>query len=622
MPDCGLNEKQMLALHHGEGPAIVFAGPGSGKTTVLTKRTAHLILERGISPASILVITYTKAAALSMQHRFFTEMKGMSPPVTFGTFHAVFYQILRSRYHFKADCLLSDGGKRILLSHILKQFHMEWDIGEQLLACISLQKNGRTTLPLPEQVSREQFEEISRLYAARTAALGKLDFDDMLTKCRTLLTEDAQERSRWQRRFSYLLADEFQDCNAIQYELLGLLAEPERNLFVVGDDDQSIYGFRGAAPGIMRRFLRDYPDAQRYLLTENYRSAGGIVDAAGRVISQNKDRVPKQCTACGSNQRSPAQIRVRAFPDKGTQYAYLVAQIKENGAIPFRENAVLCRTNTGLAAVQEILEREKIPYIGGNKRESLYQSFFAEDLRCYLAMAAGDCRREKVLCVINHPERGIGREGMGEGQISLTALSQSYEACGQRREADRIRELASQLEKMRKMSPYLAIGMVRKAVGYDRYLSERAGKNRLLYEEWVRGVSCLQEEAKQFARLEDWLSYMEAQKRTQPSGGAICGGGGDGVRLMTLHASKGLEFSRVFIPDVNEGNIPYGRMISDETAEEERRLFYVGMTRAKTALQLLCVQGTNASGQPSRFLKPLADWWDQSSESSSNSSNS
>lgn len=622
MPDCGLNEKQMLALHHGEGPAIVFAGPGSGKTTVLTKRTAHLILERGISPASILVITYTKAAALSMQHRFFTEMKGMSPPVTFGTFHAVFYQILRSRYHFKADCLLSDGGKRILLSHILKQFHMEWDIGEQLLACISLQKNGRTTLPLPEQVSREQFEEISRLYAARTAALGKLDFDDMLTKCRTLLTEDAQERSRWQRRFSYLLADEFQDCNAIQYELLGLLAEQERNLFVVGDDDQSIYGFRGAAPDIMRRFLRDYPDAQRYLLTENYRSAGGIVDAAGRVISQNKDRVPKQCTACGSNQRSPAQIKVRTFPDKGAQYAYLAAQIKENGAIPFRENAVLCRTNAGLAAVQGILEREKIPCIGGNRRESLHQSFFAEDLRCYLAMAAGDCRREKVLCVINHPERGIGREGMGEGQISLMALSQSYEACGQRREADRIRELASQLEKMRKMSPYLAIGMVRKAVGYDRYLSERAGKNRLLYEEWLRGVSCLQEEAKQFARLEDWLSYMEAQKRTQPSCGAPCGGGGDGVRLMTLHAAKGLEFSRVFIPDVNEANIPYGRMISDETAEEERRLFYVGMTRAKTALQLLCVQGTNASGQPSRFLKPLADWWDQSSESSSNSSNS
>lgn len=620
MPDCGLNERQMLALHHGEGPAIVFAGPGSGKTTVLTKRTAHLILERGISPASILVITYTKAAALSMQHRFFAEMKGMSHPVTFGTFHAVFYQILRSRYHFKADCLLSDGGKRILLSHILKQFHMEWDIGEQLLACISLQKNGRTTLPLPEQVSREQFEEISRLYAARTAALGKLDFDDMLTKCRTLLTEDVQERSRWQRRFSYLLADEFQDCNLIQYELLGLLAEPERNLFVVGDDDQSIYGFRGAAPDIMRRFLRDYPDAQRYLLTENYRSAGEIVDAAGRVISQNKDRVPKQCTANGSNLRRHAQIRVRAFPDKGAQYAYLAGQIKENESIPFRENAILCRTNAGLAAVQGILEREKIPCIGGNRREGLYQTFFAEDLRCYLAMAMGDCRRGTILCVINHPERGIGREGMEEGQVSLTALAQSYEACGQRREADRLRKLASQLKQVSKMSPYLAIGMVRKVVGYDRYLRERAGKNRLLYEEWERGVGLLQEEAKQFVRIEDWISYMGSQKRMQPPGRVSWEG--DGVRLMTLHAAKGLEFSRVFIPDVNEGNIPYGRMLSDETAEEERRLFYVGMTRAKTALQLLCVQGTNASGQPSRFLKPLADWWDQSSESSSNSSNS
>ena len=170
------------------------------------------------------------------------------------------------------------------------------------------------------------------------------------------------------------------------------------------------------------------------------------------------------------------------------------------------------------------------------------------------------------------------------------------------------------------MSPYLAIGMVRKVVGYDRYLRERAGKNRLLYEEWERGVGLLQEEAKQFVRIEDWISYMGSQKRMQPPGRVSWEG--DGVRLMTLHAAKGLEFSRVFIPDVNEGNIPYGRMLSDETAEEERRLFYVGMTRAKTALQLLCVQGTNASGQPSRFLKPLADWWDQSSESSSNSSNS
>lgn len=619
MPELLLNEKQRLALHHGKGPAVVFAGPGSGKTTVLTGRVSNLIREQGVSPASILVITYTKAAALSMQQRFLSGWQNMTPPVTFGTFHAVFFQILRSHYPLRADCLLSDSGRRILLFRVMKKLNMEWEEGEQLLTCISLQKNGKEKLPLPEWISEEQFQILSRTYAAQTAAMGKLDFDDMLVKCKLLFEKHADVRREWQARFSYLLADEFQDCNQIQYTLLKMLAAPENNLFVVGDDDQAIYGFRGASPGIMQQFQRDYPEAALFFLTENYRSTDTLVDVAGRVISKNRYRIEKHCTACRQNAGKATVLRVRAFSDRQQQYRYLAEQLKENKG---SETAVLCRTNAELAKIRAVLEREQIPCICRNNEESLYERFYVLDLCSYLELAAGHCGRDKFLRILNRPARGLVREGIPEGEVSLKELAACYECCGQRSQARKLTQLAEQIKRMENMSPYLAIRMVRSAIGYDVYLKQKAGEDAAQYLQWEADLDRIQNEAKTFSKLRDWLVFAEGQRNTSGKSSKKPTTCGKGVRLMTLHESKGLEFHTVMIPSLNEGNIPYGKMLSGEKEEEERRLFYVGITRAKTALQLLYVKNTNASGQPSRFLSVFGQYEDSFSESSISSSNS
>lgn len=620
MSDFLLNEKQKLALHHGRGPAVVFAGPGSGKTTVLTGRVGNLIREYGVSPASILVITYTKAAALSMQQRFLSGWRSMTPPVTFGTFHAVFFQILRSHYPLRADCLLSDNGRRILLFQVMKKLNMEWEEGEQLLSCISLQKNGRETLPLPEGISPEQFQRLSQAYAKQASAMGKLDFDDMLLKCRILFEKHPDVRREWQARFSYLLADEFQDCNQMQYMLLKMLAAPEDNLFVVGDDDQAIYGFRGASPGIMQQFQRDYPQAALFFLTENYRSTDKLVDVAGRVISQNRYRMEKHCTASRQNEGKPTVLLVRSFSERQQQYHYLAEQLKDNPRNS--ETAILCRTNAEIVRIRAVLEREQIPCICKKAEESLYERFYAQDVCSYLELAAGHCGREKLLRILNRPERGLAREGIPEGKVSLEELASCYERCGQKPQAQRLVLLAGQMKKMEKMSPYLAIRMVRSVIGYDAYLKQKAGADVSLYLQWEAELDRIQNEAKTFSGLRDWLAFAEGQRNAPEKRTGKPGFNGKGVRLMTLHESKGLEFHTVLIPSLNEGNIPYGKMLSREKEEEERRLFYVGITRAKTALQLLYVKNTNASGQPSRFLSVFGQYEDHSSDSSISSSNS
>lgn len=620
MSDLLLNEKQRLALQHGEGPAVVFAGPGSGKTTVLTERIGYLIREKGVSPASILVLTYTKAAALSMQRRFLDSGQRENRPVTFGTFHAVFFQILRSYYPFQTDCLLSDSGRQILLFQVMQKLHMEYEAGEQLLACISLQKSGREILPLPDGISEEQFRKLSRAYAEQTAAMGKLDFDDMLLRCKALLEGRQDIRRQWQERFLYLLADEFQDCNRIQYELLRILAAPEHNLFVVGDDDQAIYGFRGASPGIMQQPGKDYPGCAFYFLTENYRSTGQLVEAAGKVISQNRDRMEKRCTASADKAGKPGRIMVRAFAERQQQYHYLAEQLKKGKAE--QETAVLCRTNAELFKIRTLLEREHIPCICKGKEESLYEHFYALDLDSYLKLAADLCRREDFLRILNRPERGLIREGIPAGRVSLEKLACCYEGCGQKPQAEKIRLLDTFAGRMKKMSPYLAIRMVRSVIGYDGYLKQRAGEEQELYRKWEADLDKLQDSAKSFSQIRDWLAFTEGQRSGKRGGEKEQKGCGKGVRLMTLHESKGLEFHTVLIPSLNEGNLPYGRLLSREQEEEERRLFYVGITRAKNILQLLYVKSTNAAGLPSRFLSSFRQWEDQDSGSSISSSNS
>ncbi|MBQ9134696.1 MAG: ATP-dependent helicase [Lachnospiraceae bacterium] len=622
-----LNKAQKEALFHHKGPAMILAGPGSGKTTVLTGRVRYLTEQLHIPPSSILVLTYTKAAACSMQERFIRETAGKICPVVFGTFHAVCYQILKEQYQLKHDCLLSEQEKLQIIKSLLKQYKQKADTeeAEWLLGFISIRKNSLNQKEeaglkkdygyrLPETKMQEGlngeentdkalFELMYQDYKRKCEQLGKLDFDDILLKCFLLFRERKDVLLKWQKRFPYILVDEFQDCNDLQFAVLKLLAGESANLFVVGDDDQSIYGFRGANPDIMRQFAEDYPQAAKIRLEANYRSRAEIVKASNRVIAENKKRFSKNMYAAGeAGEKINSPVQVLAFTDKKAQEEYIFSRVRQlTQKIPYKDMAVIFRTNKEAELFSYGLEEMRIPYTLKGYRKSKYAHFFAYDMAAYLKASQivrngnTSIPRKLALVIANKPDRGIMREWLQEESMEL--VSPVADAVFEKSCLQMYRQLC----RIGTMSPWAAISYIRKVTGYDKWLLQKANGDRDKYEEWKRVADFIHGEAKRFERIEDWLLYAEREssKTEGPSEDK-------GIKLMTMHGAKGLEFSYVCIPNVNQGCIPHGKMLSQETLEEERRLFYVGMTRAKTALDILYLTGTGECPKlPSAFLNPL-----------------
>ncbi len=618
-----LNEAQIKALMHHKGPACVLAGPGSGKTTVLTGRVKNLITRHHVTPSSILVITYTKAAALSMRQRFIRENNGEVQPVVFGTFHAICYQILKHQYHLKKNCLLSEQEKIKIIKSLFSENkqNTETENAEVLLGCISMHKNGMGTeqLPLPTSVTTNDFETLYHAYVHKCMVLGKMDFDDMLLRCLNLFMEREDVLKEWQKRFSYILVDEFQDCDRTQFAILRLLAGEDANLFVVGDDDQSIYGFRGATPGIMNTFAEMYPQAPKIYLEANYRSSRDIVEASNAVIRENTERFPKVMYAAKADTEESVVLEnkgvtLKDFTDKEAQAAYICERIKALSAtVSYRDMAIICRTNREIMLMIPGLEESGIPYTLKGNLKSKYAHFTVRDIVAYLQAATGGMERNLFLIFMNKPMRGIDREYLKEGVVHPEELAQSYRIEGKMEIADNIVKLQKHLNRIKEMSPWAAISYIRKMIGYDTWLMQKAGDDADKREEWMVLLDAVHREAKNYATLEEWIAFVHRESVKNAESATK-----DGVQLMTMHGAKGLEFSYVCLPDVNEGVIPHGKMITLQTREEERRLFYVGMTRAKEALDILYLTGTKEYPKlPSSFLNPLFKIY-----SSTNSSNS
>lgn len=627
-----LNTKQKQAVTTIRGPMLCLAGPGSGKTFTLVCRLRFLIEKHFIPPDSILVITYSKAAALSMQQRFNRAMKGEFLPVVFGTFHALCYHILKQQYLFKQDSLLSYSERiqtiRSIMQSIPAQSPDE-EMYDTILGCISLYKNGKCPeeFSLPMNLNREEFTKIYEEYCRRNRRKGKLDFDDMLFLCLELFQKEPTVLSYWQKRFSYILVDEFQDCNRIQYEIVKKLAAPENNLFVVGDDDQSIYGFRGASPDILQLFLRDFPSAVQILLGGNYRSRPEIIEAADKVILENEGRMKKTLYAAGNVEllagREP--VRIKSFEEHRMQFAYLAEQLKLlHIQIPWEEMAVIFRTNREMEVLRPFLFQENIPCRIRGSTKNPYTHFIVQDILAYLRFAMGEHSRKLFLQIMAKPERGIGRELLWEENVDFDKLAEELEMRHKKEEAKVFRRLSSQFGKLNKMSPYLAIQFIRNAMGYERWLRGRAGEEVSTYEEWKERLDELQQSARSFVGIGEWISFIEQKKEEmEHTEHGQAKETERGVNLLTLHGSKGLEFTYVCLPNLNEGKLPCTKQLEKAAIEEERRLFYVGMTRAKKALELLYLTGTKERPrQPSRFLKPLLTAENYSFSSESNSSNS
>lgn len=611
-----LNAAQREAVLWEGGPLLVLAGPGSGKTHTIIERIFFL-LEQGAAPEQLLVLTFTREAAASMQRRFQQSAKGVCP-VSFGTFHSVFYHILNESQVLRSSRFLNNSEKKKMILSVLKKYQSDSGAGAletlredagMLLSAISYYKN---TACMEEAVKKappdwqREFTEIYRDYEALAAKEKVLDYDDILFLTRRLLLENRGVRTRWQERFPYLLIDEFQDINPIQYEIVRLLSAPPHHLFAVGDDDQSIYGFRGSAPACLKRFVEDF-HARQILLNVNYRSTKEIVDASLRVISESSNRFEKQLQAA-QRERKQGKVTLLPFPGKEQEQDYLVQRLREllqTGEVP--EAAVLFRTNAAMQSFASALRREKLPYSMKEQGKSIYEHFIVMDIMAYLLLAEGREEREYLLRIINRPCRFISREEVEGGGNASAGMQQ----------------LQRQLQSMRRLPPRLGISYVLKAVGYERYLRRMSADNPGQWEEWQEILEWLSADAGHYERASRWYEeqklYTEAVEKRREAAGERRGEDAAPIRLMTVHASKGLEFDTVLIPDCNEGVFPYGRMPDTEQSEEERRLLYVAMTRAKRNLELLYLTGTkNSPRLPSRFLNPLL----YSSSSSTSSSNS
>ena len=607
-----LNHAQTEAVAHNKGPCMVLAGPGSGKTLTIAKRIEYLIMKHKVRPEEILVITFTKYAAWEMKNRTRSICGPSSYAVTFGTFHGIYYGILKWAYRLNQSNLLSDEEKYRILREILPgidwdqepEADEEKDYLQELAIEIGNVKNNCMDIEEYEPVkyTTEKFRKLYRTYEETKKKYRKIDFEDMLIQCRDLFMKRPDILKKWQEKFQYILVDEFQDVNQAQYDVVRMLAAPQDNLFVVGDDDQSVYGFRGAKPGIMMEFMKDYPKARQILLDVNYRSSGYIVKGALRVIGNNKIRFEKKIEAF----RKPDEtVHVQEVKDPVQEAEYVLERIREyrEKGVSYTEMAVLYRTNVDARAMSELMTEYQIPFVMKEHLNNIYEHFIALDMISYLRLSQGEYDRKYFLQIANRPNRYLTRESMKTGNVSYESLRRYY------RDKDWMVDRIDQLEWDMKMicdkTPYAAIQYIRKRMGYDEFLKEYAAYRKISSEDLFAVLEEIWQNSKGYGTIKEWFEHIEIYGKMLKEQNKK-NGEKEGVNLMTMHAAKGLEFDTVFVIEANEGSCPYKKATTDEEIEEERRLFYVAMTRAKRKLVISYVKEKNGKDLlPSRFVSEL-----------------
>ena len=614
------NKAQMTALEHRDGPMMVLAGPGSGKTTVITHRIKRL-LEAGVDPSGILVITFTKAAAAEMKERFLrlareederrkqagqkawglhrpqgagSSLEAAGSRMSFGTFHSVFYHILKWAYRFPAGNVISGEEKRQYFKKFLDESGMEVEDEAEFISSIineiSYVKGERLDLKYyySQNCPEEWFKKLYDGYDEMLEQTGKIDFDDMLVMCHELFTKRKDILAAWQKKFKYILVDEFQDINLLQYQVVRMLALPENNLFIVGDDDQSIYRFRGAKPEIMLGFEKDFPGTKRVLLGTNYRSTKEIVETSLKLIGHNKVRFEKKLEPFRGSGR-PVDFRV--FDNPGHEMDTVAQSIRayHDAGYAWNEIAVLFRTGANSGLMAERLMGYNIPFQLRDVIPNLYSHWIAKDLFAYMEIAAGSRKRSDFYRIMNRPNRYFSRDAFDTPTVSFDRLKSFY----QDRDwmEDRICDLEADLRAMSRLKPVAAVNYIRKVIGYDDYLRSYAEFRRMKPEELFETADKLAESAAEFETFEAWkehaVRYEEELKKQNLEETREAK---DRVTLSTMHSAKGLEYPVVFVVDVNEGIVPHHKAGLPADIEEERRLFYVALTRAKDRLHVAAVR--------------------------------
>ncbi len=617
---------------------LVLAGPGSGKTAVITQRIRYLVEERHITPSDILTITFTKAAALEMKQRACQICRGAENAV-FGTFHSVFFQIIRSSSKFQNYSIMTEQQKLQILRPLLKGKKLDCvqmsSFCEQFLSDLSFYKNtGREReekagqkQAVQKQAEQKQagqnqaeqikLHELRQAYEQCCRKRWLLDFDDILIYCHRLLMEDSGMRGRWQSRFRYILIDEFQDINDVQYQIIKLLSANYENLFVVGDDDQAIYSFRGADPSYMHRFLEDYPKSRQVNLNINYRCGDRILALAARSIAHNKYRFEKEIKAGNSGEN---RVIATCFQNRAEELSFLTEEIMTHRNEGL--TAILVRTNRMAEQVAEACFRRQIPYQMREKKQDFYAQKCVVEVLSVIRFVAEGRNRSDFMAFMNKPVRYINREMLQKETVDLWAL---LEECREDPEQYRIiQKLQQDLAMVEMLDPFGAISYIRKVMQYDCCLSpgETGEKEKEILDE-------LLERCREFHSHTAFLAHIAAYRSKLEQEGVRMRSGTDPdktdqnpVRIMTYHGSKGLEFDTVFLPFLNSGDVPHGRNLSSMELEEERRLFYVAVTRAKKTLYLSCEGMVQGENRQSVFWAELKDYLEPLELSSISSSNS
>ena len=612
-----LNRGQDEAIKHGNGPCMVLAPPGSGKTLIVTERTRYLIEESGVRPDQILVITFTRYAAREMKERFERLTAGKNYPVTFGTFHSIFYGILKCAYGIGANNLMSEKESSVLLQEVLGQTDIEStpevedeeELVRELLREVGMVKNGLYHLKdfHSKYLTQDEFAEVFRSYEHQKKELKKFDFDDMLVQCYALFRKKPEILQGWQKRFQYILIDEFQDINRVQYEVIRMLAAPRYNLFVVGDDDQSIYGFRGAKPELMLYMKQEFPSLRTISLTVNYRSTEFITGAAARVILHNDTRFYKRVQSFRGRGQN---VHVQEVLDEQEEAQYVTEEIQKklDQGIKPGEIAVLFRAAVQARMISEILSEHRIPFEMRDYVTNFYRHFIVKDMMAYLQLAAGKRDRSLFLTICNRPLRYLARNSMENRQVNFEDLRKFY--CDKDWMLDIIDQFDVDVRMMKNMAPYAAIQYIRKKIGYDDFLKEYAEKHQISWKQLMDVMAELEERSKNFKSYDEWeihiAKYTQELEEQQAKARKIKGERENKVQLMTIHSAKGLEFEDVFVIHANEGEIPHQKAEKKDEIEEERRLFYVALTRAKNNLCISYITQKNGNSiKPSRFVEEL-----------------
>lgn len=634
-----LNPPQMQAVLHTDGPVMIIAGAGSGKTRVLTFRIANIV-HKGVDPFNILALTFTNKAAKEMRNRIEKLVGGNARNLWMGTFHSVFARILRQeaeRIGYPSNFTIYDSDdSKSLIKAILKEMNIDDKMYKPnlVLGRISMAKNNLITtkdyfqneelINQDKASNRGKFADIYLAYTTRCFKAGAMDFDDILVNTHMVFKHHADILNKWQHKFKYILVDEYQDTNHVQYMITKKLAAVTQNICVVGDDAQSIYAFRGANIQNILNFERDYPDVSTYKLEQNYRSTQIIVNAASNVIKNNKKQLEKKVWTANEEGDKIKVTRNASENDEGKRVAEYIFEDKQNEHLPNKAFAILYRTNAQSRAMEEALRRQGIDYriYGGT---SFYQRKEVKDLLSYLRFVINPNDEEALKRIINYPARGIGDTSLNRliylsGQQNMGL----WEVIKNIRSFPEIGNGGPKIENFGMMiQGFVKMTETTNAFDLATHVAKQTGLMRTLFEDKsIEGISRYEnitellngiqefveddesEKDKTLANfLEEVALYTDDQKDKDPDR--------DCISLMTIHASKGLEFPIVHLIGMEENLFPSQMaLMNRQELEEERRLFYVALTRAERKLYLSFATSRFKYGslipcEPSRFIDEI-----------------